>query len=196
MLGGKHFLKFGNFQNKYKKMSRIGKQQIEIPEKTEISIADGVLTVKGPLGELTRKLRPEIVIKIEDGFVAIEPIENSVLGRSLWGTYASHIKNMISGVNTPFEKKLVVEGVGFKSAVQGKDLVMSLGFSHDVIVSIPEELTVTAEKNIITISGIDKELVGRFAADVRAKKKPEPYKGKGIRYEDEVVRRKQGKKTA
>ncbi len=177
-------------------MSRIGKQQIEIPEKTEVLVSEGNITVKGPLGELSRDLRPEVVVKVENGLVTVNPVDESVFARSLWGTYASHILNMISGVNKPFEKKLIVEGVGFKSDVKGKDLVMSLGFSHDVVVPISEDLTVTAEKNIITVSGIDKESVGSFTADVRAKKKPEPYKGKGIRYEDEVVRRKQGKKTA
>ncbi|MFC1623530.1 50S ribosomal protein L6 [Patescibacteria group bacterium] len=177
-------------------MSRIGKQIIQIPEKTEVSISDGVLVVKGSLGELTRKMRPEISVKIEDGTVVVNPADDSVFARSLWGTYASHILNMIAGVNKPFEKKLIVEGVGFKSDVKGKDLVMSLGFSHDIVMTIPEDLTVSAEKNIITVSGIDKEKVGSFTADVRANKKPEPYKGKGIRYEDETVRRKQGKKTA
>ena len=176
-------------------MSRIGKQPISIPEKTEITISDGVLTVKGPLGELTREVRPEVDIKIEGDNVITAPADDSVFAGSLWGTYASHIKNMINGVNKPFEKKLIVEGVGFKADVKGSDLVMRLGFSHDVVVPIPKDLTVTAEKNVITVSGIDKEKVGSFAADVRAKKKPEPYKGKGIRYEDEVVRRKQGKKT-
>ena len=177
-------------------MSRIGKQEINILEKTEINVSEGKIFVKGPLGELTKDLRPEIEVKISDGIVKVNPVEDSVFARSLWGTYASHILNMIQGVNKPYEKKLIVEGVGFKSAIQGKDLVMSLGFSHDVIMSIPEELTVTAEKNVITVSGIDKEKVGSFTADIRSKKKPEPYKGKGIRYEDEIVRRKQGKKTA
>ncbi len=177
-------------------MSRIGKQPITIPEKTEVTISEGILTVKGPLGELTREIKPEVEIKIEDGIVTTVPTADSVFARSLWGTYTSHIKNMVEGVNKPFEKKLIIEGVGFKSAVQGKELKMSLGFSHEVVMDIPEGLTVTAEKNIITVSGVDKEKVGSFTADVRAKKKPEPYKGKGIRYEDEVVRRKQGKKTA
>ncbi|MCG2694986.1 50S ribosomal protein L6 [Candidatus Parcubacteria bacterium] len=177
-------------------MSRIGKQQIEIPEKTEVSVSEGKITVKGPLGELSMDLRPEVSFKIENGFITVIPIDETVFSRSLWGTHASRVLNMISGVNKPFEKKLIVEGVGFKSGVRGKDLVMSLGFSHEVVIPIPEDLTVTAEKNIITISGIDKDKVGRFTADVREKKKPEPYKGKGIRYEKEVVRRKQGKKTA
>lgn len=177
-------------------MSRIGKQEIRIPEKTEVNISGEKMTVKGPLGELSLNLRPEVVVKMENGIITVNPINDSVFVRSLWGTYASHIINMISGVNKPFEKKLIVEGVGFKSNVKGSDLVMSLGFSHDVIIEIPKDLTVTAEKNVVTISGIDKERVGAFAADVRSKKKPEPYKGKGIRYEKEIVRRKQGKKTA
>jgi large subunit ribosomal protein L6 len=186
----RYYLKFG------KNMSRIGKLKTEIPEKTEVNITDGVLTVKGPLGELKRKIRPEVEIKIDGNMVEVNPKDESVFARSLWGTFSSHISNMISGVNKPFEKKLIVEGVGFKSEVKGKDLVLSLGFSHSVVVPIPEDLTVTAEKNVITISGIDKEKVGSFTADIRANKKPEPYKGKGIRYEKEVVRRKQGKKTA
>ncbi len=177
-------------------MSRIGKQPIMIPEKTEVSISGGVLTVKGPLGELSLSLRPEVSVTVEDNAVIVKPAEDTLFANSLWGTFASHIINMISGVNKPFEKKLIVEGVGFKSAVNGNTLVLSLGFSHEVKIEIPKDLTVTAEKNVITISGIDKEKVGLFSANVRANKKPEPYKGKGIRYEDEVVRRKQGKKTA
>lgn len=177
-------------------MSRIGKQPIIIPEKTEVTVSEGKVTVKGPLGELFLNVRPEISVKVEDGNVITSLAENTVFSRALWGTYASHINNMISGVNKPFEKKLVIEGIGFKSDVKGDNLVMSLGFSHEVIVPIPAGLKVTAEKNVLTISGIDKEKVGRFAADIRANKKPEPYKGKGIRYEKEVVRRKQGKKTA
>ena len=176
-------------------MSRIGKQQIKIPEKTEIALLDGKVIVKGPLGELERKLRPEIKIEVKNGFVSCLLVEDSVFARSLWGTFASHISNMIKGVNTPYEKKLIVEGVGFKAEVKGDRLVMSLGFSHLVEMKIPENLTVKVEKNNIAVSGIDKELVGQFTAAVRSKKKPEPYKGKGIRYEDEVVRRKQGKKN-
>ena len=112
------------------------------------------------------------------------------------GTYASHLMNMIKGVTEGFERKLIVEGVGFRSEVKGKKLEMSLGFSHQVIIEIPEGITATAEKNLITLLGIDKELVNQFAAQIRAKKKPEPYKGKGIRYHDEIIRRKQGKKNA
>jgi len=151
--------------------------------------------VKGPLGELKRKLRPEIKVEIKDGFVLLSPVEETVFAKSLWGTTASHILNMIKGVNEVYEKKLVIEGVGFKSEIKNDKLVMSLGFSHSVEVDIPKELKVKAEKNTITVSGIDKELVGQWTAMVRAKKKPEPYKGKGIRYFDEIVRRKQGKKN-
>lgn len=177
-------------------MSRIGKQKIEIPEKTEV-IRDGSLfTVKGPKGELKRDFRDEIEISINGNEITLSPRRNDGFSRALWGTYASHLKNMIYGVNTPYEKKLVVEGIGFKSEVSGKDLVLSLGFSHKITVSIPEGLIVSAEKNVITVSGIDKELVGGFAAKVRAFKKPEPYKGKGIHYEGEVIRRKQGKRAA
>jgi large subunit ribosomal protein L6 len=178
-------------------MSRIGKQIIHIPEKTEINLSDqGVLTVKGPHGELVREFRPTIVITVEGNEIKLAAKRDTKFGNSLWGTYASHIKNMVSGVNEPFVKKLVVEGVGFRSAVQGQALVLNVGFSHPVEKKIPEGLTVTAEKNVITVSGIDKEKVGSFAADVRAAKKPEPYKGKGIRYEGEIIRRKEGKKTA
>ena len=115
--------------------------------------------------------------------------------KALWGTYASHIKNMVQGVNDGFEKKLVLDGVGFKSQVNGNKLVLALGFSHPVEVDIPEGLNVEAVKNLLTITGIDKELVGSFSAKVRALKKPEPYKGKGFHYHDEIVRRKQGKKS-
>ena len=127
--------------------------------------------------------------------ITLNPKRNDKFSKSLWGTYASHLLNMIAGVQNPYQKKLILEGIGFKSEVKGKDLNLALGFSHPVIVKIPEGITATAEKNNITITGIDKELVGNFAASVRALKKPEPYKGKGMRYEGEVIRRKQGKKT-
>ncbi len=176
-------------------MSRIAKKPIAIPEKIDVSYANGVLTVKGPLGELKKTLRPEIEVKVEGREVSLIPVRNSLDILALWGTYASHLRNMLKGVATPFQKKLIVEGIGYKSDVKGKDLVMALGFSHPVIMQIPEGLKVTAEKNVVTISGMDTELVGLFSAQVRSMKKPEPYKGKGIRYEDEVIRRKQGKKS-
>ncbi len=177
-------------------MSRIGKNPIVIPPKTEVSIKDETVVVKGPLGELTRTFAKGVKVVVEGNEVIVSKTEDTIFTRALWGTVASHIRNMVSGVNQNFVKKLIVEGVGFKSAVSGKDIILNLGFSHPVSIAIPKNLTVTAEKNIISISGIDKEAVGSFAALIRAKKKPEPYKGKGIRYENEVVKRKEGKKTS
>ena len=177
-------------------MSRVGKQQLNIPSNTEVSYTDGVFTVKGPLGTLSKTFKDVVAITIADGMITFAPKGEDSFSRAIWGTYASHVKNMLAGVTTPYVKKLILEGVGFKSEVKGTELHLALGFSHPVVVKIPEGLTVTAEKNNITITGINKELVGEFAASVRAMKKPEPYKGKGFRYDTEVIRRKAGKKTA
>ncbi len=176
-------------------MSRIGKRELKVPEKTTATIAHGVFSVKGPLGELTRTFKTDIEIKIDNGVVTLAPTRKSLDLQALWGTYSAHINNMMNGVNKLFEKKLIVEGIGFKSDVKGKELQLALGFSHQVKVPIPDGLKVTADKNIITVSGIDIEKVGQFVAAVRSLKKPEPYKGKGVRYDNEVVRRKQGKKS-
>ncbi len=178
-------------------MSRIGKKIIQIPEKTEVEVSSETIHVKGPLGELKKDFRPSnINIEVSPGKVTLSLKRNDLLSKALWGTYASHIINMIDGVNKPFEKKLSVEGVGYKSEVVGTSLNFALGFSHPVKLPIPRGLKVTAEKNQITISGIDKEMVGAFASKARSLKKPEPYKGKGIRYVGEIVKIKQGKKTA
>lgn len=177
-------------------MSRIGKQPIIIPDKTEVVKNDNVITVKGPLGELSREFSGgEIDIAVGDKEITLKPLNDSSFANALWGTYASHIRNMVDGVNKFFEKKLIVEGVGFKVEISGDELVLSLGFSHKINIKIPKELNVTVEKNTITVSGTDKELVGSFTANIRELKKPEPYKGKGIRYDGEVIRRKQGKKS-
>ncbi len=176
-------------------MSRIGKQTVIIPDKTEVVQESGVISVKGPFGEIKKEFKDNVEIKIEGNKITFTPKDNSKFSTALWGTYASHIKNMVDGVNKPYEKKLIVEGVGFKVDLKGGELELALGFSHIIKVKVPEGLTVTVEKNIITISGIDKEAVGHFAAKVRALKKPEPYKGKGIRYDGEIIRRKQGKKA-
>lgn len=177
-------------------MSRIGKQQLSVPAGVEVIFDAHAVRVKGPKGELMRELRDEVAFKNENGIITSEPRRNDKFSRSLWGTYMSHVKNMMTGVVTPYEKKLLVEGVGFKWDVKGTDLNLSLGFSHPVIMAIPQGLTVVAEKSALTITGIDKEAVGLFANKVRQMKKPEPYKGKGIRYSTEVIRRKQGKKSA
>ena len=176
-------------------MSRIGKQEIKIPAGVKVTHTGGVVSVVGPKGTLSKVFKDDITVKIGDASVTLDIKRNDKFSKSLWGTYASHIKNMIAGVQTPYQKKLILEGVGFKSEVKGKDMHFALGFSHPVVVAIPEGITATAEKNNITISGIDKELVGNFTASIRALKKPEPYKGKGMRYDTEVIRRTQGKKT-
>ena len=176
-------------------MSRIGKRILAIPEKTTATISAGVFTVKGPLGELVRTFKPEVEIKIEAATITLAPVRTTLELNALWGTYSAHINNMLQGVNKAFEKKLIVEGIGFKSDVKGTDLNLALGFSHPIKLAIPAGLKVTADKNIITVSGIDVEKVGQFVAKVRSLKKPEPYKGKGVRYDNEVVRRKQGKKS-
>jgi large subunit ribosomal protein L6 len=177
-------------------MSRVGKQIIIIPEGITVSLTDGVFTAKGPKGELTKEFKNNIAITINGNEITLKPVDDSNFSYALWGTYASHIKNMIEGLVNPYKKQLALEGVGYRMALEGKTIVMSLGFSHEVRVSVPEGLDVVVEKNLITVSGIDKEKVGQFTASIRAMKKPEPYKGKGIRYVGEYIRRKQGKKSA
>ncbi|MBI4079645.1 50S ribosomal protein L6 [Candidatus Kaiserbacteria bacterium] len=177
-------------------MSRIGKRPIQIPSGTEVSVASHELTVKGKGGTLKRAVHPAVAITVSGSEVTVAPAADNRLARALWGTYAAHVRNMIAGVNTPFTKKLVVEGIGYRAEIAGKELKLSVGFSHPVLVPVPEGVTVSVDKGIITVAGPDKEKIGQFAAAVRATRKPEPYKGKGIRYEDEVVRRKQGKKAA
>lgn len=176
-------------------MSRIGKKVIIIPEKTEVTVLGGYVVVRGPQGELKRKLHPMIDVKIERNEIRVSSKKHTLESKALWGTFASHISNMIKGVNEPFVKRLILEGIGFKSEVKGDTIVFALGFSHPVMIEVPSGLKVTTEKNVITVSGADKELVGSFAARLRALKKPEPYKGKGMRYDTEIVRRKQGKKS-
>lgn len=177
-------------------MSRIGKKGVTIPTGTTVTENGAVFTVKGPLGELTREFAGPVAIKIEGNTISFEPKNNSKEARSLWGTYASHLVNMVAGVNKAFEKILIIEGVGYKVEPQGSTLVFSLGFSHKVPMEIPADVKVTVVKNTLTLSSINKESVGQFSAQIRAKKKPEPYKGKGIRYSTEKIRRKQGKKSA
>ncbi|MDQ5957314.1 MAG: large subunit ribosomal protein [Patescibacteria group bacterium] len=177
-------------------MSRVGKQIIEIPSSVTVNMDGNVISVKGPKGELTRTLRDEVTIKIEDGKITSEPRRNDKFSRSLWGTYMSIIKAMIEGVQNPFVKKLIVEGVGFKWELNGSQLKMSLGFSHPVLLEIPKSVEVVANKGELTVTGIDKEEVTLFAMQVRKQKRTEPYKGKGIRYSDEIIRRKEGKKSA
>jgi len=176
-------------------MSRIGKKPIEINDKTEVTINDSEVIVKGPLGELKMSYLPVVEIKNENNEITVTPLKKDIQTRALWGTYSSIIASMVKGVNEGFEKELIIEGVGFRAEVKGDKIVLNVGFSHPVEIDIPESTKVEVEKNTIKVSGYDKAAVGQLAANIRATKEPEPYKGKGIRYADEVIRRKEGKKT-
>lgn len=175
-------------------MSRIGKQLITIPAGVTIDLKPDLITVKGPKGELKRALPATVHVKIEDNTVSVDVTnKEEKKERSLWGTFSAHIQNMVNGVTTGFKKQLEVNGVGYKVAMQGKDIRLDVGFSHPVIFKVPERMTVSVEKNVITLESFDVELLGKIAAEIRQIRKPEPYKGKGIKYMDEVVRRKAGK---
>ncbi len=175
-------------------MSRIGRLPIEIPAGVEVKVNANVVTVKGPKGELTQTFRPEMSIALEDNKVVVTRPNDAKENRSLHGLTRTLIANMVEGVSKGYSKQLEVLGVGYRVAKQGKDLVMNLGYSHQVI--MPEIPGITIEvpnPNLIVVSGADKQMVGQFAAEIREKRPPEPYKGKGIRYSGEYVRRKEGK---
>ncbi len=176
-------------------MSRIGKNPVKVPAETEASFAGGVFTAKGPKGTISRAFKDDVSLTIAEGQVVLAPARESDLARALWGTYAAHVGNMLEGVSLGFKKVMEIQGVGYRAEVKGSNLQMQLGYSHPIIMEIPQGLTVTVEKGVMTVSGVDKEVVGQFAANVRSKRKPEPYKGKGIRYQGEFVLRKQGKKA-
>ena len=175
-------------------MSRLAKKPIAVG-KTAVSVEGGVLSVKGAKGTLTKRVHPSIGISVEEQGVMVSPKNNSRLAKALTGTFASHVKNMVQGVETPYVIKLILEGVGYRVEVKGKDVVLTVGFSHTVPLAIPEDVSVTVVKNVMTLESINKESVGQFAANIRRVKPPEPYLGKGIRYDGEIVRRKQGKKA-
>lgn len=177
-------------------MSRLGKKGLIIPAGTTVTQNGTTIKVAGSLGEVSRDFPGLVDIKIEGNNISLIPKNNSKTATALWGTYASHLINMIAGVNKLFEKKLIIDGVGYKVEPQGNTLVFSLGFSHKVPVEVPKDVKALVEKNVLTLTSINKESVGQFASQIRARKKPEPYKGKGIHYSGEVIRRKQGKKSA
>ncbi|MBU6310662.1 50S ribosomal protein L6 [Patescibacteria group bacterium] len=177
-------------------MSRLAKNSIAVPANVTVTMTNGALSVRGPLGELTKAVHPSVSIEVGADGVLVTPRATNKLSRALSGTFTSHVKNMLRGVTAKYEKKLELQGIGYKVELQGRNLKFQVGFSHPVIITIPAGVDAAVEKNNITISGIDKEAVGQFAANVRAIKKPEPYKGKGIRYAGEYVREKQGKKAA
>ncbi|MBI2042278.1 MAG: 50S ribosomal protein L6 [Candidatus Nealsonbacteria bacterium] len=176
-------------------MSRIGKKPIKIPSGVEVKIQDRLIVVKGPKGELKREVRSEIKVVQENDRLLVAPQKETKETAALWGLTRALLANDIKGVTDGFEKKLELEGVGYRANLEGQDLNLQLGFSHPVKVKAPEGIKFTVEKNVITISGIDKGLVGQTAAKIRDEKPPEPYKGKGIRYAGEHIRRKLGKKA-
>lgn len=178
-------------------MSRIGKQPVVVPDGVEVKLDKNILIVKGSKGELTQVIHPSVSIEQKDNKILVtvkKPDEKTQ--RSLWGLFRKLIDNMVTGVDEGFTKQLEVNGVGFKAAIQGKVLNLQLGFSHPINYTFPDGIDITVEKNLITVSGSDKQKVGQAAAEIRAFKKPEPYKGKGIKYIDEVIRRKVGKAAA
>ena len=175
-------------------MSRVGKKILVVPDKVDLKIENGIVRVKGPKGELSLALHPRVSVKLDGKEMTVDVKDpEDVKDRALWGLFRRLIGNMVSGAVTGFEKKLEINGIGFKAAVAGKFLKLEVGFSHPVEFAVPAGITIAVEKNIITVSGIDKQLVGEVAASIRRIKKPEPYKGKGIKYIDETVRRKAGK---
>ena len=178
-------------------MSRIGRKPITIPAGVQVTLADGVVTAKGPKGTLTQKIHPNMAVTIEGNEITVTRPNDEKENRSLHGLTRTLISNMVEGVANGFSKELDVNGVGYRVAKQGKDLVMNLGYSHQVIMSEIEGITIDVPNpNKIIISGPDKQLVGQFAAEVREKRPPEPYKGKGIKYTTEHIRRKEGKTGA
>ncbi|MGE5392260.1 MAG: 50S ribosomal protein L6 [Candidatus Saccharibacteria bacterium] len=175
-------------------MSRIGKKPVVIPSGVTVEIKDGTVKVKGPKGELTLDVHPKVILEKSDTELVVKVgHENNKQERALWGLFRALINNMVAGVTTGFTKVLEVNGVGYKAAINGTKLVLNLGYSHPIEMEIPKGIEAKVDKNTITIIGADRQLVGQFAANVREQRKPEPYKGKGIKYSDEVIRRKAGK---
>lgn len=176
-------------------MSRLAKKPIAIPSKVTVSTDGGLLSVKGPVATLEMPIHQAVTLNVTPEGVVVAPANETKLARALTGTFAAHTRAMIAGVETPFKKVLVMKGVGFKSELKGRELVLNVGFSHPVSLTAPEGVEVKVEKLTITVEGADKQKVGQFAAEIRAIKPPEPYLGKGIAYDNEVIRRKQGKKA-
>ena len=176
-------------------MSRIGKQPVILPQGVDINILDNTVLVKGKKGELKNSFPESVKIVKEDNKILVSPINNTKSSKGSWGLVRTMINNMVLGVEEGFSKSLVVNGVGYRAAVGEGILTLQLGYSHDIKLAIPNDLEVKCNKPTeISISGIDKQKVGQFASEIRALRKPEPYKGKGVRYSDEIIRRKEGKK--
>ncbi|RLC34748.1 MAG: 50S ribosomal protein L6 [Candidatus Nealsonbacteria bacterium] len=171
-------------------MSRIGKKPIEIPQGVDVKIAGRKITVKGPKGELSLEVQPQVKVEVKDGKIFVQSRD-----KAFWGLSRALIYNQVQGVTKGYEKKLEIEGVGYRAGLEGEDLVLNVGFSQPVKIKKPEGIQFSVDKNIITVLGIDKELVGQTAARIRKVRPPEPYKGKGIKYQGEQIRRKLGKKA-
>lgn len=177
-------------------MSRIGKKPIVLPEGVEAEVKGGKVLVKGPRGSLSLQLRPEVKVELKEGKIIVSLAKRTKKSNALWGLTRALLANMVEGVVKGYEKKLEIKGLGFKANLEGNILSLSVGFSHQVKMEIPDDIKVSVQQKIITVSGIDKNKVTQFAALIRKVKPPEPYKGKGIRYLGEVIRRKVGKKAA
>lgn len=175
-------------------MSRIGKQPIEIPKDVEVNIDNGEVRIKSPKGELVQDVDPKIKVEQENNQIVLTPQDKTRKTYAMWGLYRSLLANMVKGVSGGVAKNLEIYGVGYRAAVQGDKLVLNIGFSHPIEVDPPEDIQFSVEGNVITVSGIDKQKVGEVAAKIKAKRKPDAYKGKGIRYQGEEIRLKQGKK--
>lgn len=176
-------------------MSRIGQKPILIPDNVEVKIDGQKVKIQGPKGELQREIRPEIKVELKEKKIFLSPKIESKQTKAFWGLSRTLLFNMVMGVTEGFEKKLEIRGIGYKVRKEGEDLILEVGFTHSVKIKVVEGIKFSVEKNVITVSGIDKEKVGQVAAKIRKVKRPEPYKGKGIRYLGEVVRRKPGKKA-
>ncbi len=176
-------------------MSRVGKKPIILPSEVEVRIEKTKITVKGPKGELEREIRPEITVKNENNILFFNPVKETKTSRALWGLTRSLVNNMIKGVSEGYVTKLQIEGIGYKAFLEGKDLLLQVGFSHPVKIMAEKEISFSVEKNIISVSGIDKGLVTQLAAKIKRIKPPEPYKGKGIRYVGEIIKKKATKKV-
>jgi large subunit ribosomal protein L6 len=176
-------------------MSRVGSSAITIPADVTVSHQGGVMVVKGKNGELTAPLHDDVELSLADNVATLKPARDTRQAKALWGTMRANLSNMVVGVSAGFTRKLEINGVGYRAAMQGNKLVLSLGYSHPVEMDVPAGLTVNVENNTnILISGADKQRLGQFAAEVRAKRPPEPFKGKGVKYADEYIVRKEGKK--
>lgn len=176
-------------------MSRLGKLPVALPDKVTVTVAAGAITIKGPKGELTTVNTGDVVVEVTDGKVWVKPANDSQRARAMWGTVRANVKNLVEGVTNGYKKQLDITGVGYRAAAQGQILSLALGYSHDIKYIVPAGITVTVEKlTTVILAGPDKQKLGQVAAEIRALRAPEPYKGKGVRYSDEVVRRKEGKK--